>query len=630
MTRGAKRQRPSTATTESPNKRKPTPTPSGKFDPIKVATRENAAAVDANLPLEQLLDAVGSRAQDVVEDGECVVYWMRMQDMRIEDNRALALASAEAQKTKKPLVVIYVISPQDYAAHDRGARRIDFMLRNLRIIRIKLDEMHIPLHVVTHSPRSTLPRRIISLLSLVGAHKLYANIEYEVDELRRDIQVCEFAKKDGMKATFVHDKCIVEPGVAVKKDGSYYAVYSPFQRLWLATLNDYQGRFLDPSPEPAANNKNVRKHEKLGDLFNGTVPESVEGFELDEVDRKKMAEYWPAGEEAALLVLDRFLSTKSRPEQAGGVNPLSQGAEESDKHSRIQVYGDERDRVNADTTSRISPYLASGIISARRCVRSTMKLTGSSKVDGGRNTGIGRWVQELAWRDFYVSVLVGFPRVSMGRPFIEKYADIVWEGYQEPAGKRASELEGKKGRSINNGAEHSTSKGKGHSAMEIEDSGDIPEVKAWKEGRTGYPIVDAGMRCIKETGWLHNRLRMTTAMFLVKDLMVDWRVGERYYMQNLIDGDLASNNGGWQWSASTGVDPAPYFRIFNPYLQSEKADREGDFIRMFVPELKSLKGKEIHNPPAAVAKRLGYPLPIVKHSEAKERAIRRFKTPGEK
>ena len=154
-----------------------------------------------------------------------------------------------------------------------------------------------------------------------------------------------------------------------------------------------------------------------------------------------------------------------------------------------------------------SPYLASGIISARRCVRSTMKLTGSSKVDGGRNTGIGRWVQELAWRDFYISVLVGFPRVSMGRPFIEKYADIVWEGYQEPAGKRASELEGKKGRSIDNGAEHSTSKGEGHSAMEIEDSGDIPEVKAWKEGRTGYPIVDAGMRCIRETGWLHNRLR---------------------------------------------------------------------------------------------------------------------------
>ncbi|KAL1661461.1 DNA photolyase, FAD-binding/Cryptochrome [Schizophyllum commune] len=588
MTRGAKRQRPSTATTESPNKRKPTPTPTGKFDPIKVATREYAAAVDANLPLEQLLDAVGSRAQDVVEDGECVVYWMRMQDTRIEDNRALALASAEAQKTKKPLVVIYVISPQDYAAHDRGARRIDFMLRNLRIIKIKLDEMHIPLHVVTHAPRSTLPRRIISLLSLVSAHKLYANIEYEVDELRRDIQVCEIAKKDGVKATFVHDKCIVELGVAVKKDGSYYAVYSPFQRLWLATLNDYQGRFLDPSPEPAANNKGVRKHEKLGELFNSSVPESLEGFELAKDDCKKMEEYWPAGEEAALLVLDRFLSTKSRPEQAGGVNPLSQGAEESDKHSRIKVYGDERDRVNADTTSRISPYLASGIISARRCVRSTMKLTGSPKVDGGRNTGIGRWVQELAWRDFYVSVLVGFPRVSMGRPFIEKYADIVWEG------------------------------------------GDIPEVRAWKEGRTGYPIVDAGMRCIRETGWLHNRLRMTTAMFLVKDLMVDWRVGERYYMQNLIDGDLASNNGGWQWSASTGVDPAPYFRIFNPYLQSEKADPEGDFIRMFVPELKSLKGKEIHNPPAAVAKRLGYPLPIVKHSEAKDRAIRRFKTPGEK
>ncbi|KAL1747686.1 DNA photolyase, FAD-binding/Cryptochrome [Schizophyllum fasciatum] len=586
MTRASKRQRPSTGDAATPKKRKSTPTVG--FDPIKVATRENAAAVDADLPLEQLLNAVGRGAHDVVEDGECVVYWMRMQDMRIEDNRALSLASQEAQTTKKPLVVIYVISPQDYAAHDRGARRIDFMLRNLRIIKIKLDEMNIPLHVVTHTPRRTLPRRIISLLSLVGAHKLYANIEYEVDELRRDNQVCDTARKDGMKATFVHDKCVVEPGVAVKKDGSYYAVYSPFQRLWLATLNEHQARFLDASPEPTANSKSARKLEKLRDLFNGTVPESVEGFELPENDRQRMEEYWPAGEEAALLVLDRFLSTKSRPEQAGGVDPLSQGAEDSEKHSRVQVYGDERDRVDADTTSRISPYLATGVISARRCVRTTMKLTGSSKVDGGRNTGIGRWVQELAWRDFYVSVLAGFPRVSMGRPFLEKYADVAWEG------------------------------------------GDIEEVRAWKEGRTGFPIVDAGMRCIKETGWLHNRLRMTTAMFLVKDLMVDWRVGERYYMQNLIDGDLASNNGGWQWSASTGVDPAPYFRIFNPYLQSEKADPEGDFIRMFVPELRSLKGKAVHNPPAGVAKKLGYPLPIVNHSEAKDRAIRRFKNPGDK
>lgn len=597
----AKRQRLSTDSTRaagSPSKRQQTK----QFDPIKVATRENAAKVAAETPLVKLMRAVED-SLDKVEDGECVVYWMRMQDMRIEDNRALSLASKEAQHTKKPLVAIYVISPQDYVAHDRGARRIDFMLRNLQIIKIKLIDLNIPLHVVTHTPRCTLPRRIISLLSLVGAHKVYANIEYEVDELRRDIQVCDIAKKDHMKATFVHDKCVIEPGVAVKKDGSYYAVYSPFQRLWLSILNDNVSHYLEGSAEPAANSKSVRKVEKFREIFNSAVPDSVQGFELPDDDRKKMTELWPAGEEAALLVLDRFLSTKSRPQQAGGVNPLNEGAQHSDKHSRIHKYGDERDRINADTTSRLSPYLSSGVISIRQCVRATMELQGTSKVDGGRNTGVGRWVQELAWRDFYVSVLAGFPRVSMGRPFLEKYADIAWEGYQDPDGKVASVTEA---------------------------NADIPEIQAWKDGKTGFPIVDAGMRCIKETGWLHNRLRMTTAMFLVKDLMVDWRVGERYYMESLIDGDLASNNGGWQWSASTGVDPAPYFRIFNPYLQSAKADPEGDFIRQFVPELASVKGKDIHKPPVHLADKLGYPRPIVKHEEAKERAIRRFKNPGQK
>lgn len=153
----------------------------------------------------------------------------------------------------------------------------------------------------------------------------------------------------------------------------------------------------------------------------------------------------------------------------------------------------------------------------------------------------------VAWRDFYTDVLAYYPRVSMGRPFQERFAGVKWEVNEE-------------------------------------------HLNAWKEGKTGVPIVDATMRQINTMGWTHNRMRMIVAMFLSKDLMLDWRLGERYFMEKLIDGDLASNNGGWQWSASTGVDAAPYFRLFNPYAQSSKADPKGDFIRTFVPELKSLYG----------------------------------------
>lgn len=219
-----------------------------------------------------------------------------------------------------------------------------------------------------------------------------------------------------------------------------------------------------------------------------------------------------------------------------------------------------------------SPYLAAGVISARACVRATTELTANKKIDVSRDTGIGRWNQEIgehlrhalmlyilialilnvlygiAWRDFYNHVLALFPRVSMGRPFQEKMADVVWESESRDA-----------------------------------------HLQAWKEGRTGVPIVDAGMRQANKMGWMHNRVRMIAAMYLTKDLMIDWRLGEKvscvptfpgkwrpnggtrqYFMETLIDGDLASNNGGWQWSASTGVDPAPYFRIFNPYTQSHK------------------------------------------------------------
>jgi len=152
---------------------------------------------------------------------------------------------------------------------------------------------------------------------------------------------------------------------------------------------------------------------------------------------------------------------------------------------------------------------------------------------------------------------------------------------------------------------------------------DSSDFEQWCKGQTGYPLVDAGMRQLLTSGWMHNRLRMVTAMFLSKHLLIDWRWGERWFMQNLIDGDFASNNGGWQWSASTGVDAVPYFRIFNPKRQSQRFDAKGQYIRHYVPELATLPDKLIHAPADALPE--GYPAPIVEHKFARDRALNAFK-----
>ncbi|CCO28156.1 deoxyribodipyrimidine photo-lyase [Rhizoctonia solani AG-1 IB] len=559
----------------------------------KIATFDNAARVDGNPPLGKLQNAISEHKDELktTSKGDSVIYWMRMEDMRVRDNRAFSAASNVAQELGVPLVVLFILSPEDYVSHDRSPRRIDFCLRNLIALKATLDGMNIPLYVTSHKPRKTLPDEVIKLARKWNARRIYANIEYQVDELRRDIRLVHLATMASMRAEYFSDRCVVEPGALATKEGRQYAVYSPWLKNWVATLDKDPSR-LEESPVPKANDDKARNHPKVGDLFDCEIPESVEGFECH--DRENMIKLYPAGEDAAHEVLERFLYTKSRECQLADASPLAPGAEESSNHSRIKEYMNGRDHADADTTSRISPYLASGVISARECVRAAMKVQGIKRVDAGKTNGPGVWVSEIAWRDFYTHVMAAFPRVSMGRPFHEKYADVEWE-------TTAAHL------------------------------------KAWKEGKTGVPIVDAAMRQANTQGWMHNRARMITAMYLTKDLMLDWRLGEKYFMEQFIDGDLASNNGGWQWSASTGTDPQPYFRIFNPYSQSEKADPSvgpGNYIKYFVPELKGLSGKALHNPHSHLSppefKKLGYPEPLVDHKEARERALRRYKNPGEK
>lgn len=251
---------------------------------------------------------------------------------------------------------------------------------------------------------------------------------------------------------------------------------------------------------------------------------------------------------------------------------------------KIEAYKEERDFPAIDGTSVLSPYLAVGAISPRQCIEAAVEAN-RGRLDTG-SKGPVHWMSEVIWREFYRQILVAFPRVCKHQPFNPRY-DIPW---RSDARARA-------------------------------------DFDAWKTGNTGYPIIDAAMRQLITTGWMHNRVRMAVAMFLTKDLLIDWRWGERYFMQRLVDADLANNNGGWQWSAATGTDAAPYFRIFNPITQSRKFDPDGRYIRRFIPELASLDDQIIHEPwrHASLFDAIDYPKPIVDHSFARERALAAFK-----
>ncbi|WEV49563.1 deoxyribodipyrimidine photo-lyase [Acinetobacter sp. ESL0695] len=245
--------------------------------------------------------------------------------------------------------------------------------------------------------------------------------------------------------------------------------------------------------------------------------------------------------------------------------------------SKMNNYDQTRDIPNIDGTSQLSPYLNIGIISVRQCLEEVLK--DNDYIFSIQSKGQQTWIDELLWREFYQHVMVDFPHICKHLPFKKETQKIQWRNSEE-------------------------------------------DLKKWQTGQTGIPIVDAGMRQLQQTGWMHNRVRMICAMFLSKNLLIDWRLGEKWFMQHLLDGDLAANNGGWQWSASTGTDAVPYFRIFNPVTQSQRFDPQGEYIRTWVPELKQLDHKQIHAPKEHIE---NYPRPIVDLKSSRARALAAFK-----
>ncbi|KAI0015607.1 deoxyribodipyrimidine photo-lyase [Xylariomycetidae sp. FL0641] len=502
-----------------------------------------------------LRDTATARLNVEVEDA--VVHWFKM-DLRTADNTALWEASEKARAAGVPLIGIYIVSPEDFEAHLTAPVRVDFVMRTLHVLKRDLAALDIPLYVETVERRKDVPERIIEFMEEWGARHLFANLEYEVDELRREAKMVRLCADRGMAMELSHDTCIVPPGKLTTGAGRQFSVYSHWYRAWVAHVHANQS-LLSVLEPPTQNPPDAR--DKVAALFDCEIPDVPSNKKLSEEDAKRLRPVWPAGEREAVDRLDKFCEEK------------------------IAQYSEKRNFPSEAATSSISVHLAAGTLSARTAVRTARDRNKTKKLDAGIE-GIQAWISEIAWRDFYKHVLVNWPYICMNKPFKPEYSNIEW-------------------------------------------SYNAAHFRAWAEGRTGFPLVDAAMRQVQGIGWMHNRCRMVAASFLSKDLLLDWRLGERFFMEHLVDGDFASNSGGWGFSAGVGIDPQPYFRVFNPTLQSEKFDPDGAYLRRWLPELRGIPGKAVHDPYArgagSAAKKAGYPEPIVDHKEARERALRAYK-----
>jgi len=509
------------------------------------------------------------RRKESSRQGRNVLVWFR-RDLRTSDQTALHFASLDAQARGGAVIGVHVLCPQEIRDHDEAGVKIDLRLRTLRALTDDLAALGIPLVHAVVPRRAQIASELARIAEEGGCAALHFNREYEVNERARDEAVTERLAARGVAVRSYHDHYVIGPGDADDRPpgANGGGVRKPDGAAY-TVFTPFQKRWVAMVAERGFEVLPRPRRQEAAlpkcPRSETTIPQRIAGCE-SHVSAAAAAELWPAGEKAAHKRLSRFIE------------------------EHLAQYHEARDMPAIDGVSRLSPYLNCGAISPRQCLRSALDAGGGdlgALMSGkGGSSGAAKWIGELIWREFYAHVAYHFPRVCMHRAFKVATDRIAWR----------------------------------------DDEGDF---ERWCAGETGFPIVDAGMRQLRETGWMHNRVRMITAMFLAKDLFIDWRRGEQFFMRHLIDGDLASNNGGWQWAAGTGTDAAPYFRIFNPTSQGRRFDPDGSYVRRYVPELRAVDASAIHAPYEARSpesrRAVNYPKPMVDRSRARERVIRAFK-----
>ena len=463
------------------------------------------------------------------------LVWFR-NDLRMDDNPALRAACSQSKEVHG----VYIYSKNQLELHNEANSKIEFIIENLKSLEQSLNKINIPLTVVSSDGFNEDPKKILNLLNERSITDIYWNNQFGIDEESRDKKVEELLTHNNIKFFSYDSQTLFPAGTFKTGEGKPYSVFTPFKKKWVENFDidflDIEYNYIPKESTEICSN--------INDFDFAFEKEHIVDMSL-----------WPVGEKEALKRLDNYLDNK------------------------ILNYAKDRNEPIIDGTSRISPYLASGVLSPKRCILEALKKN-NFELDSGEK-GITKWIDEIVWREFYKNIMFSFPRVSKGMPFQEYTKKIKWRFEED-------------------------------------------EFKAWKNGNTGFPLIDAAMRQLKHEGWMHNRLRMVVAMFFTKNMLHDWRLGEAFFMKNLIDGDFSSNNGGWQWSSSTGTDAAPYFRIFNPLTQSKNFDADGLFIKKYVDELKNIDKKEIHDPSDEIRSACKYPTKILDLKESRLRAIDAF------
>jgi deoxyribodipyrimidine photo-lyase len=481
-------------------------------------------------------------------------------DLRVAGNPALQWSFKQHHGR---VVGLFCFDAKFLSRPDFSANRFQFFLKTLESLRNELRSLGSDLLVMDTGPDEAFTELFIRLKE--NGQRLPQSVswnrDYEPFARERDQRIQTMLQKHGISSQTERDHVLIEPTEIAKES----APLSPYQ-----VYSPYSKSWIKSfGTKEVMNRIDTQKKglQYLQELHDGQIKPFFRLTWLDLLGSNLKRD----------LVFDTYLAQNGRLvtvpiPQAGSLQALA--------HLKAfapltRDYGNSRDFPAKRGTSRLSPFLKNGSITVSQIIAALNFSGGEEKESGER-----KYLGELIWREFYYYILYHFPRVEH-EAFQLKFAQIKWPNRDD-------------------------------------------WFEAWKDGRTGFPIVDAGMRELKTTGWMHNRVRMIVASFLTKDLLIDWKWGEQYFMNQLLDGDLAPNNGGWQWAASTGCDAQPYFRIFNPLLQSQKFDPDGSYIRQYVPELSGLNAKDIHNPPVNIRKSR-YFMPIVDHSEQRAKALALYK-----